>query len=139
MPETPSQRILMYAYRSVLTSETRKLKRVNNKFLTDKQVDAVLVPQVFSKRSPVRSNTRIILEYAHRIPVILPVSIPILPLLAAIIDLLQFLRSHHLPQVLLTLHNLQRQSARSMPGNMAVEQPRARVISFEGDNKVSSC
>ena len=39
----------------------------------------------------------------------------------------------------LSLHNLQRQSRARMPGDMAMQQPGARIVGFEGDNEVAAC
>lgn len=65
---------------------------------------------------------------------------PLIPVITDSIHLLHLLRiliQDPIQQRLL-LQDLNRQTTRRMPRNMAVEQPRTRVVGLEGNDEISS-
>lgn len=83
-----------------------------------------------------RSNPRIILELLVVEPVI-SIIIPLVPALAR--PIYSRSRSVRNIDVGLPLQYLQRQSRRCVPGYVAVQEPGARVVGFEGEDEVSVC
>lgn len=84
-------------------------------------------------------DTRVILEDMG-IPKISIILEPLIPVITDPIHLLHLLRvliQDPIQQRLL-LQDLNRQTTRRMPRNMAVEQPRTRVVGLEGNDEISS-
>ena len=70
-----------------------------------------------------------------RIEPVLPVVVPLRPRLARLAEGL--LRSIREVDVGFALQNLQAQSRRSVPGDVAVQEPGARVVGSEGQNEIA--
>ena len=67
------------------------------------------------------------------------IPIPLIPPLTNPLNLLHSSFIHHPFESFLLLKNLNRKTARGMPGDMAVEQPRSWIICFERDDEISAC
>ena len=80
-------------------------------------------------------NPRIILEESNiRIPQIRRVAKPLIPSRAALLHGRKSRRRNLLPQIVLSLQDLHREARGRVPGDVAVDEPRARVIGFESND-----
>lgn len=83
----------------------------------------------------IQSDARVILErYLAFIIAIFRVAEPFVPVVAHALSFLQPLRRELLLRRILALKNLQSQTGRRMPGDVAMHQPHSWVIGFEGDD-----
>ena len=81
------------------------------------------------------SSARIVLKIDRRIEPVALVAEPLLPRLARLVEgLLRRLRE---VDVGFALQDLQRQSRRRVPGDVAVQEPGARVVGFEGEDEIA--
>ena len=81
------------------------------------------------------SNARIVLKIDRRIEPVALVADPLLPRLARLVEgLLRRLRE---VDVEFALQDLQRQSRRRVPGDVAVQEPGARVVGYEGEDEIA--
>lgn len=62
---------------------------------------------------------------------------PSVPVIAHALGLLQPRGRELLPSLFLPLQDLQSQTRRRVPGDVAMQQPDTRVVRFEGNEKVS--
>lgn len=84
------------------------------------------------------SNTRVILEVPVRLPMIVRVAVPLVPVLADPLRLGHLFLRHHLLEVFLPFEDLQGQPTGCMPRNMTVQQPRPWVVRLERDDEKST-
>ena len=81
------------------------------------------------------SDARIVLKVERRIEPVALVAKPLLPRLARLVE--GFLRRIREVDVGFTLQDLQRQSRRRVPGDVAVQEPGSRVVGFEGEDEIA--
>ena len=81
------------------------------------------------------SNARIVLKFKLRIEPVVLVGEPLVPRLARVVEGL--LRSIREVDVGFALQDLQAQSRRRVPGDMAVQEPGARIVGSEGEDEIA--
>ena len=75
------------------------------------------------------------MEFERRVEPIALVAVPLLPRRARLVESL--LRRSREVDVGFALQDLQRQPRRGVPGDVAVQEPGARVVGFEGEDEIA--